>query len=401
VETTINSRTVLLGKILEDYFTEAEYRSYSEKFLHKTAALLDHEYDIDLLDLRLQIDFLLTYAHKNLNQNSYIRLMIHLGQFTISSGEFNSAIEIHDRIVQVTRKDKNLNNITANAYLALGEIYSRQAKWDLSLAYLRKAELLFNKIKDLKGSARCENLLGTIYGDFGELRTAENHFQKSLELLKESRDTALKGMVEVNLGIINNIRGDAQSALMFFRRALTKFQNIQDIKRISEIRYNLGYAFLKTGDFESALTEFDTSMSIASEYSFVPTVALSMVSKAYVFMLKDDIDIAWVLSDKAMELCFRINDRLSVADIYKIKGVIQKKRQEYSSAESYLLTSLRINTELKNKLNQAETSVELGLLYKELSRKKESKFYFSNAMDYYKKINSKEEIYKIESYLNS
>ncbi len=158
--------------------------------------LLDRELDRDMFNSRLQVDFLMTYAQNKLDNNTYIRFLIHLGEFTLSSGEFNSSIEIFERILHCSRRERSLNDISAHAYLALGNIYSRQAKWEMSLGYIKKANVIFKRIKDLEGSAKCENLLGTIYGDFGEPKLAEIHFHNCLDLLKSTGDEALKGMVE-------------------------------------------------------------------------------------------------------------------------------------------------------------------------------------------------------------
>jgi tetratricopeptide (TPR) repeat protein len=96
-----------------------------------------------------------------------------------------------------------------------------------------------------------------------------------------------------------------------------------------------------------------------------------------------------------MELCNKTNDKLSIADIYKTKGIIQRKLNMYDLAESYLLTSLRLNKELQNELNLAETSIEIGRLYKETGRTNESKQYFNNAIKYYKKIKAVNELASI------
>ena len=74
--------------------------------------------------------------------------------------------------------------INAHAYLALGELYSRQAQWSLSFYNIKKSKTLFEKQNDFNGAAKCENLLGTIYGDLGYLKNARAHFEKGLSLIQ-------------------------------------------------------------------------------------------------------------------------------------------------------------------------------------------------------------------------
>ena len=91
--------------------------------------------------------------------------------------------------------------------------------------------------------------------------------------------------------------------------------------------------------------------------------------------------------------------KLSIADLYKIQGIVSRRIKDYSLAEDYFLTSLRINRELKNELNFAETSFELGILYNDLKDVEKAKPYLLDALKFYKKVKSKTEIAKIEEYL--
>ncbi len=98
----------------------------------------------------------------------------------------------------------------------MGELYSRQAQWSLSFYNIKKSKALFEKQNDFSGIAKCENLLGTIYGDLGDLKKAKTHFEKGLSLIEGKKDIALTGKIEINLGIVNNIQSnyDLRSVLL-------------------------------------------------------------------------------------------------------------------------------------------------------------------------------------------
>ena len=66
--------------------------------------------------------------------------------------------------------------------------------------------------KDNRGIAVCENFMGTIYGERGNIKKAKDHFEMSLSLLNPAKDKSLFGMLEINLGIINNIQGNYDEA---------------------------------------------------------------------------------------------------------------------------------------------------------------------------------------------
>ena len=86
----------------------------------------------------------------------------------------------------------------------------------------------------------------------------------------------------------------------------------------------------------------------------------------------DDFSLSNAFADKSLEVAHKLNDKLTIAEVYKIKGIIQRKVQNYILSENYLQTSLRLNKETGNQLNQAETYQELGILYKEMGKTKQS-----------------------------
>ncbi|RPI66169.1 MAG: tetratricopeptide repeat protein, partial [Ignavibacteriales bacterium] len=164
----------------------------------------------------------------------FIEFLLHIGEFSVSQGEFETALHIYERVLKESIEDKDFESFSAYAYLSKGDLYSRQADWENSISYISKASELFEKQRDLKGLARSENLLGTIYGDKGDINQAQYHFEQSLSYLDPKKDETMIGMLEINLGILNNIQGNYDIALSYYQRALIKFEQIQDMRRIAE-----------------------------------------------------------------------------------------------------------------------------------------------------------------------
>jgi tetratricopeptide (TPR) repeat protein len=162
----------------------------------------------------------------------------------------------------------------------------------------------------------------------------------------------------------------------------------------------LNPVLIKKNNLIPAIREFDKSILFSMQCGNIPSLRLAYLSKAYIYALQNDFYLAEAFADKAMELCSKTNDKLSIADINKTKGIIQRKLKSYDQAESYLLTSLRLNKELQNELNTAETSIEIGRLYKETGRTDECKLFFNNAINYYKKIKAVNELAVISSEFN-
>jgi tetratricopeptide (TPR) repeat protein len=358
------------------------------------------EFDFDeSVDTNSQIEYLRTAADKIPVSENLFQFLLRLGQYSNYSGEYSIAVEIFEEIITETQKVNEFRSINAAALLAIGEIFSRQAKWQPSFDYIKKALAAYKKLNDLHGCAKCENLLGTVYGDMGNIDKASEHFIKSLSYLDNGASDLLKAKVEVNLGIMNNIQENYDVALAYFKRALRKFEKVSDLIRIAEIKHNIGMTFLKKNELQTALNEFDSAIQISTEHGFLQILNMSYLSKAFIYVKLNQLDLAEAFANKSLKLSYKINDKLSIADVYKIKGMIQRAFNNFNQSESYYLTSLRMNKDLKNELNEAETSYELGILYGEINRSKESQLHLKRALNYYKGIKAYNEVINIQTKL--
>lgn len=353
------------------------------------------------INIQPQIDLLLTFASEKLSTLKYLGLVQNLGQYCITIGELNSSAALYEKIISETIKDKRLFELTADAFASLSEIYRRKAEWKQSFSYARKASDIYKKHNDTKGSARCANLLGTIYGEQSDFRKAKQYFEQSLELLGKSKNSEFKGKIEINLGIINNILGSYNEALSYFNRALITYNKISDFKRIAEIQHNIAMMHINTQKPKTAIKEFDKSISTCMKIGYLPILGISYLGKSYSFTLQEDYNLADAFADKAMQICHKLDDKLSIADVYKIKGIIQRNLKNYDKAENYLNTSMRINKELGNKLNEAETSYELGVLYKNTGKVKRSKSRFAEALNYFKSLKADLKVKEIKEQIAS
>ena len=92
-------------------------------------------------------------------------------------------------------------------------------------------------------------------------------------------------------------------------------------------------------------------------------------------------------------------DKLTLADIYKTKGIIERYLQNYNESENFLLSSISLNTRLKNEQNIAETSLELAILYDEMNKSESKNNYLKKSLDYFKQINAADKVNTIENML--
>jgi len=100
-----------------------------------------------------------------------------------------------------------------------------------------------------------------------------------------------------------------------------------------------------------------------------------------------------------MDVAIKIEDKLTIADVYKVIGTIERNQMHYDSADKYLNISLRLNNELENRLNTAETSFEYGILSDKNGKVSEKTDWLKKALEYYSEIKAAGKVDVIEEML--
>lgn len=399
--------------LLKIYFSKEEISYLEKEFSAELKDVLQDKYSFsyksadDIPEESLQteaikvyIDKLITFANFKLSSGKNYSFIYKLGDIAISLGELKAAGEIYTSLVSILHKNNEDSNLLAYSWLAIANINARQAQFDKAVKQARKCIKLFTDQNDNDGIAKAENLIGTIYAEQGKIRSAKDHFEKGLAALDDKSDKNGTAMFEVNLGIIYNITGRFDESYTNFQRALVKYEELKNLQRVAEVRHNLGMVHLKKSQIDDALNEFDLSLRISLANRFLPVLAITYVSKGELYAVSDDLTLALAYTDKGLSVSYDINDELTIADGYKIKGVIERKKKNYLSAENFLHSSLRINSQYENKLNYAETAYELGILYKDQEKLSLAEEYFNMASDYFKKIGNKFETRRIKAILS-
>jgi tetratricopeptide (TPR) repeat protein len=401
----ISPHNILTNQIillLNEFFTESQCKEIAGTFKSKsqpTDQSSTRQIDIssESIKQRMFIDSVITYAMNNLGEDVYPKLLLELVKLLADSEEINLAEEILINSMSKVRSD----SYYAESLLAIADIFIRKGYWHKIVALIDQAKEIFTKRDDKLGLAKCENLYGTMYGEKGELLKSREHFLCSRELLKDTSNAKLSAQIEMNLGIIENIIGNFGEAENHFLGALNKFEALAEHKQVAELRHNLGMFYFEQRNYNKAKDEFDKGIAISLRKNYKTLLAISYLGKANAFLCLDNYNDASEYANKAMDTAIKIEDKFTIAEVYHITGILERKLQYYDTAEKYFQISLRLNTALNNKLNLAETSFELGLLNSEIGNESEKYHWLQESLKYYTDINAKQKINMIEEILQT
>jgi len=407
MKNSIDKFEIELDGLLKRYFNDDELSwlnqniNPSKKGSDKVTGMINDFYknqlqiEINNYSERIKIDRTVTFSEKTLQSDKFYIFLLDLSQLCLSRGRLNLANELFKKV----NRNSNNNVRKAESLLGLADVFSRRADWQRSLVTIDEAESIYRELNDNGGLAKCENLLGSIYGERGDLAKAKAYFLNSLALINPENDVEFAAALETNLGILENIQGQTNNSIKHLTNALASYTKLGNNRRVTDIKHNIGMVYLESGDYESALATFDEAIEIAKQGSFISTLSLIYLAKSQALVETDELYYASEFADKALDISNSTDDKLTSADSYRVKGIIERSMKNFNAAETYLLTSLRINTNLKNEHNIALTSLELADLYEEKNNSESKESYLTGALNYFKQINAFKEVKKIEDML--
>jgi len=398
-----NKNEILLEKfnrVFTGYFGNEMASGFIEELKSKTLTQEkidndDPDFSRQMVEVRILIDSTITYAASKLVEDIYPGFILELTTILSETCCINLAEEILINTISVARSDKTY----ALLLLLLADISIRKSFWDNSINLLNQAVEILNEFDDKLNLAKCENLFGTLYGEKGEIQSAKKHFLKATEYLKDNIDENLSASLENNLAILENISGNLAASKEHYYNALKKFEALKQVKKIAETRHNIGMLYFAERNYENAVSEFDKAINIALREDFQSVLSISYLAKANVLLSIKNYNETSVFCYKAMNAAIKSDDKLTIADIYRIIGILEREMNHYDSAENYFHVSLRLNKELANQLNYAETAYELGNLYNLKRNKDAMSEWLNKALTYYTEINASEKIKEIEELL--
>jgi tetratricopeptide (TPR) repeat protein len=388
-----------LKNLLDQYMTKASSREFIKRLGQDNSLYINEGPDFSELDKsqveykvpkgidhRVMVDKMITHCENDLTEERFYNILLDLSQLMLHCGEVAFSLEIAENLLGKLNSDNKYVSFAAEANLMISKIYWSQAIWDDCSYYVSKARELFLSISSEPGIAKCENMLGTLYGEKGDFKKAQQYLENALKHLKEDDDSSARAMILTNLGIINTINGEFEKAVLNYKTSIETFESLNDTRRLSRVYHNIGMLYTRMGKYDAALDEFNKCISHSLANEYLSNCAIAYVGKAFIYTKFKNSALADAYNDKAMEIAYKINDTLSIADIYKIKGMIQTEMDNFQLSEEFFENSLRLNKDLESKLNAAESSAELGKLLQKNEREEEAKPYIDSAVSYYKKI---------------
>jgi tetratricopeptide (TPR) repeat protein/DNA-binding CsgD family transcriptional regulator len=242
----------------------------------------------------------------------------------------------------------------ARLLVYLGNFYRSVGNYEKAKQLMTRSLVIYKKNPNYLGNAKALGYLGVVYRDLGEYKKAEELLQQSLAVHeKNSKNDIAHAWILAQLGNIYIILGDYPQAGQLLEKSLAIYKlQSEDYVGVSWVLGRLGILYNLGGDSAKAISTLKQSLLITKKY--FPDdhifVARSLAALGSVYTYQGDLQMAKKLLQESLAV-YKINygiDHNETAHVQRLLGQVYSGEGDMDTAEDLFNNSLLIFQKKKN-----------------------------------------------------
>ncbi|MEL6675986.1 MAG: ATP-binding protein [Bacteroidota bacterium] len=244
--------------------------------------------------------------------------------------------------------------------------FRRVQQLDSSILYFKKSLRIAEAIPYPKGLAVTYNGLCRTYPVLGAMDSARQACLACLEVLKDLPEEVILPDTYTALGNVYLKQHRLKEAIQFF----LKVDSLHSLKPVREdvvaaAFQSLGTIYLRLEELEVAASYFLKAHEQFNQMPGKPVFYLRTTDRhlGEVYFRQGKWEQADSLLQLSLDFFTQIQDQLTVAEISRYLGMIQREQQNWAEAEAFLKTAWEIHSQEGISSEASIAALELGKLY--------------------------------------
>ena len=195
------------------------------------------------------------------SDSRYVELELNIAQAHLGRGEYDIAREIYEEILN----NLSTNNQVISAYtrMMLGDICVAQENLLQAKTHYQDSLLLYQEISNKSGVVEVLNRLGNVAYELNDEDAANEYFQQSLTLSRDSGDQwTMTGALQYDSTVSLIDTSEFEQVRDFLEQSLREQEQESNHAGIANVLVNLGAAAEASGKYDAAEEYFNRSLAI-------------------------------------------------------------------------------------------------------------------------------------------
>jgi len=316
-------------------------------------------------------------------------------------GEYQRAREVLSFLYNIVIDDTSEQ--LANLRMMLAKLSFLTNDWEESRLQTHKALKIFEDLGDQIGRLNAYNNLGILAYEQWQTEKGKEYFTKAQSVISsltsDNNDNQSKQfLIQSNLGVIEDIQGNSREAYRIFEQILESIGTDQ-IQGKASVLIGKGISLRNMREFTRAKSILLEALELANQNRLRHDVGLSNMALADVETRLGEFEPATAHITEAFTIFSKLQDHVSLADTYRVFGMLYREQGNFSLAESQLRISLTLNEQYHNLLNLSETYYEYSILASKQDDESRRKHYLKQAIHFAQQMDAGSRIEKLQKEL--
>lgn len=263
------------------------------------------------------------------------------------------------KALEYCKKTKDKDN-ESFVLMSMGNLYGDMGKWDKAIEYFQDSLLIGEEVNNLRRKARTIKSMGVVYLFKGDTERGYKYLKDSLKICEKIKAEALYAMVLNNIGIYYDMVGEWENAAKYYKKSLSISKKLNNIIQMSNIMGNLGFAYSSLNESEQAIHYFKESIKISERIGDIYNKGINLIHLGEEYLKKDKFNKTKYYIIRAEEIFKILEDKLGLADVYKLKGILSKKLKDWESSDKFFKKAIKIYSQQGDRINEGEAHYEWG-----------------------------------------
>ncbi len=354
-----------------------------------------------ILFREIDFDTIIVQAGKYLDDKDYVILLLDIATSARQFGRFGK-IESTTKLIIDNYSHSASQSILSAVHQLRGDTLFYRSDFNGARSEYEKSLEIFKTLKDQIGVASMLNSLGVLKIESGQpITEAEKDINEAKNIARSHGNNLLLSQTLLNLANIYSIEGSWEKALTHYDE-LSKIIDPEKQKgTLARANYGIAIVYKFQKEYDKASEYLQKCITMSNEIHNSQLKALSYLEKAEVLYYRGEYATSTALATTAFQIFSEIGDRLSLADVYKVMGMINRDAERFELALSYFENSLKINQNFNYPLSLGETHYEIGQYFTQTGKKENALDNFHSALKSFKQINASWKIAEVEKAIDA
>ena len=288
-----------------------------------------------------------------------------LGNAYDSLGDFQKAIEYHERHLKISKEVGNRAG-EGKAYCNLGNAHYRLGDFQKAIEYHERHLKISKEVGDRAGEGKAYGNLGVAYRNLGDFQKAIEYHERDLKISKEVGDRAGEGKAYGNLGNAYDSLGDFQKAIEYHERHLKISKEVGNRAGEGRAYGNLGNAYESVGEFQKAIEYHERHLKISKEVGDRAGEGKGFGNLGNACWNVGDFQKAKEYYERQLKISKEVGDRAGEGKAYGNLGNAFTKLGDFQKAIEHHERDLKISKEVQDKAEEGRAYGNLGNAFTKL-----------------------------------